>query len=251
MVEGTLKLTPPDDQTRPFELRILGALEARTNERPLALGPRKQRALLARLVISANQVVSRDLLIEDLWAGEPPPGAAKTLRSHISRLRSALEGAADAPTIDARPPGYGLKLSADQRDASRFDRLARRGREALARGAADVAADRLAEALSPWRGPALDDVADEPFARAEAARLDELRLRVFEDRIDADLELGRHRDVVAELERLVDEHPLREQLWRQLMIALYRCDRQAEALSAYRRGRGLLGGELGLEPSAG
>jgi predicted ATPase/DNA-binding SARP family transcriptional activator len=251
MVEGTLKLTPPDDQTRPFELRILGALEARTNERPLALGPRKQRALLARLVISANQVVSRDLLIEDLWAGEPPPGAATTLRSHISRLRSALEGADDAPTIDARPPGYVLKLSADQLDASRFDRLARRGREALARGAADVAADRLAEALSLWRGPALDDVADEPFARAEAARLDELRLRAFEDRIDADLELGRHRDVVAELERLVEEHPLRERLWRQLMIALYRCDRQAEALSAYRRIRGLLAGDLGLEPSAG
>ena len=250
MVEGALKVTPTGDQTRPFELRILGAVEARQNGEPLALGPRKQRALLARLVISANQVVSKDLLIEDLWAGEPPPGAAKTLRSHISRLRSALACGEDSPAIDARPPGYVLKLGADQLDASRFDRLARLGREALARGAADVAAERLREALSLWCGPALDDVADEPFARAQAAHLDELRLAALEDRIEADLELGRHGDIVAELERFVDEHPLRERLWRQLMVALYRCDRQAEALAAYRRIRALLADELGLEPSA-
>jgi predicted ATPase/DNA-binding SARP family transcriptional activator len=251
MVEETLTVTSWGDQTRPFELRILGAVEAISNGEPLALGPRKQRALLARLVISANQVVSKDLLIEDLWAGGPPPGAAKTLRSHISRLRSALGGADNSPAIDAQPPGYVLKLNTDQLDASRFGHLARIGREALSRGALNVAAEQLREALSLWRGPAFDDVADEPFARAEAARLDELRLGALEDRIEADLQLGRHGDVVAELERLVDGEPLRERLWRQLMIALYRCDRQAEALAAYRRIRALLADELGLEPGAG
>ncbi len=217
---------------------------------PLALGPRKQRALLARLLISANRAVSSDVLIEDLWAGEPPPGAATTLRSYISRLRSALGDDDGSPAIRTVPSGYILELAPGQLDAWQFNRLARDGHEALTRGDANLAADRLSEALSLWRGPALGDIADEPFARAEAARLDELGLAALEDRIDADLVLGRHGDVVAELERLVDEHPLRERLWRQLMIALYRSDRQADALSAYRRVRRLLAGELGLEPSA-
>jgi predicted ATPase/DNA-binding SARP family transcriptional activator len=241
---------PPMNRTASFDLGILGPVVGKRRGVPVALGPPKQRALLARLVISANQVVSRDVLIEDLWAGEPPAGAAKTLRSYISRLRSALGDEDDAPAIQTRPPGYVLELRPDQLDVSRFERFAVEGRDALARGSAGLAADRLREALSLWRGPALDDVADAPFARAEAARLDELRLAALEDRIEADLVLGRHSDVVAELDRLVEEHPLRERLWRQLIIALYRCERQVEALSAYRRVRELLAGELGLEPSA-
>jgi predicted ATPase/DNA-binding SARP family transcriptional activator len=190
------------------------------------------------------------VLIEDLWAGEPPAGAPTTLRAYISSLRTALGDDDDAPAIRTVPSGYILELAPAQLDAWQFNRLAREGHDALTRGDANLAADRLSEALSLWRGPALGDIADEPFARAEAARLDELRLAALEDRIDADLVLGRHGDVVAELERLVDEHPLRERAWRQLMIALYRSDRQADALSAYRRIRRLLAGELGLEPSA-
>jgi predicted ATPase/DNA-binding SARP family transcriptional activator len=230
-----------------LEFRILGPVEAARSGRSLPLGGPKQRALLALLLVHRDRVVPSDRLIEELWSGAPPPGARTTLRSHVSRLR-ALLGDGDA-VVHSRPPGYVLVLTPEQLDSARFERLAREGREALGRGAADIAADTLRAALALWRGPALADVAEEPFARLEAARLEELRLSTLEDGIEAELALGRHAELVPTLESLVTEHPLRERLWGYLMLALYRCDRQAEALEAYRRLRARLVDDLGLEPS--
>jgi predicted ATPase/DNA-binding SARP family transcriptional activator len=231
-----------------LEFRILGSVEVTRSGRLLPLGGRRQRALLALLLVHRDHVVSTDRLIEQLWDGAPPPGALKTLRSYVSRLRALLGG--DGETVlRSRSPGYVLECEPEQLDAARFERLARAGREALSAGAAAVAAEKLREALALWHGPALADVADEPFARPESARLEELRLAALEDRIEADLALGRHGELVATLESLVGEHPLRERLWGELMLALYRCERQADALEAYRRIRARLVDELGLEPS--
>jgi DNA-binding SARP family transcriptional activator len=227
------------------EFRILGPLEVVEDGRALRLGSRKQRALLALLVLHAGKVVSRDRLIDDLWHGEPPAAAEITLRSHISRLRSAV-GAARLPS---RTPGYVLLVAPEELDVTRCERLLVEGREALAQGRATVAAERLRSALALWRGPALCDVAYEPFAQGEIGRLDELRIAIIEERIEADLALARHTDLVGELEALVAEHPLRERLRGQLMLALYRSGRQAEALERYRQARRALTDELGLEPS--
>jgi DNA-binding SARP family transcriptional activator/tetratricopeptide (TPR) repeat protein len=227
------------------EFRILGPLEVVENGRPLRLGSRKQRALLALLVLHAGKVVSRDQLIDDLWHGEPPAAAETTLRSHISRLRSAL----GASRLLSRAPGYSLVLAPEELDAARCERLLKDGRDALAQGRPSTAADRLRSAVGLWRGPALADVAYEPFAQAEIGRLEELRHAIVEERIEADLALARHADVVGELEALVAEHPLRERLRGQLMLALYRTGRQADALESYRQARRLLTEELGLEPS--
>jgi DNA-binding SARP family transcriptional activator/tetratricopeptide (TPR) repeat protein len=227
------------------EFRILGPLEVVENGRALRLGSRKQRALLALLVLHAGKVVSRDRLIDDLWHGDPPAAAEVTLRSHISRLRSAL----GASRLLSRPPGYMLVLAPDELDAARCERRVREARDALAQGRAAEAASQLRSALALWRGSALADVAYEPFAQGEIARLEELRLAVLEERIDADLALARHADLVGELEALVADHPLRERLRGQLMLALYRSDRQAEALESYQAARHVLTEELGLEPS--
>jgi DNA-binding SARP family transcriptional activator len=227
------------------DFRILGPLEVVEDGRPLALGSRKQRALLALLVLHAGKVVSRDRLIDDLWHGEPPAAAETTLRAHISRLRSAL----GASRLLSRAPGYALVVTPEELDAALCERLLSEGRDALARGRAAEAAERLRSALALWRGSALADVAYEPFAQGEIARLEELRLAVLEERIDADLALARHADLVGELEALVGEHPLRERLRGQLMLALYRSGRQAEALESYQHARRLLTEELGLEPS--
>jgi DNA-binding SARP family transcriptional activator len=227
------------------EFRILGPLEVVDGGRALRLGSRKQRALLAILVLHAGKVVSRDRLIDDLWHGDPPPAAETTLRSHISRLRSAL----GASRLLSRAPGYTLVLDSEELDAARCERLLAEARDALAHGRAADAAKRLRGALALWRGPVLADVAYEPFAQGAIARLEELRLAVLEERIEADLALARHADLVGEMEALVADHPLRERLRAQLMLALYRSDRQAEALESYQQARRVLTEGLGLEPS--
>ena len=227
------------------EFRILGPVEVVRDGQELRLGGRRQRALLALLLLEPGRRVSVDRLIDELWPGTPPPGAERTLRVYVSRLRATL---GDEPLL-ARPPGYVLKIPADRLDAYGFERLFREGREALARSAAGLAADRLRAALSLWRGPALADVAHDGALALEAERLDGLRLGCREEWIEAELALGHHGALVPELERLVAVEPLRERLWRQLVTALYRSGRQAEALAAYRRVRMILSDELGLEPS--
>jgi predicted ATPase/DNA-binding SARP family transcriptional activator len=234
-----------DPSRAAIDFRILGPIEAVHKDHVVKLGGRRQRSLLALLLLEPGRAVSADRLIDELWDGKPPAGAETTLRSYVSRLRSALSETA----VVARPPGYVLDIQAEQLDAHRFERLLRSGREALARGAAGLAADRLAAALELWRGPALTDVSDAGALAREAERLNELRLVCLEERIEADLALGRHAEVVPELEGLVGEEPFRERFWRQLVVALYRCERQSEALAAYRRARSLLSDELGLEPS--
>src|SRR5438128_8976472 len=229
-----------------MEFRILGSLEVFDGGRRLELGGRKQRQLLAILLVRANEIVSVDRLIEDLWADETPPTAAKSLQVHLSRLRKAL-GRDDV--IVTRGGGYSL-VGADQEiDALRFEQLATRGRERRAAGDVQGAVDDLRESLGLWRGPALAEFAYEPFAQTVISRLEELRVVTLEDRIAAELELGLGGALVPELEALVSEHPLREGLRGQLMLALYRAGRQAEALEAYRAARKVLVEELGIEPS--
>ena len=230
--------------------RILGPLEVAEDDREVELGRGRQRSLLALLLLHANEVVSTERLIDDLWGETPPPTAAKTVQVYVSQLRKGLRnGNAEGPLL-TRGSGYVLRIEPDELDLQRFERALAEGRQALDADAPDTAAEKLREGLALWRGPPLADFAYEPFAQAEIARLEQLRLAALEQRIEADLELGRHAEVVGELEALVAEHPLREGLRAQLMLALYRCDRQAEALAAYRDGRRLLVEELGIEPSS-
>jgi DNA-binding SARP family transcriptional activator len=233
-----------------LEFRILGPLEAARGGRPLRLGGARQRSLLAVLLLHANELVSRDRLIEELWGEEPPETAASALRVHVAQLRKALsDGEPSDRLIVTRAPGYVLTLEPDQLDLHRFERLADQGSRALSEGHWSEASKALHEALALWRGPALADLAYEGFAQPEIARLAELRLSTLESRIEADLALGRHADVIAELEALVAEHPLRELPRGQLMLAFYRTGRQAEALALYRETRRALGDELGIDPS--
>jgi DNA-binding SARP family transcriptional activator len=228
-----------------FELGLLGPVRAVRAGRELPLGGPRQRAVLALLALDAGRVVPATRLVEEVWRGRPPPGAAKTLRSYVSRLRSAL--APEVPVV-ARGGGYVITAEPGLLDVGRFERLVAEGQAALGGGEAVTAGNRFREALALWRGPALADVADvEPLAR-EGARLEELRLIAVEGRVEADLAAGSHAEVAGELERLVAEYPLRERLWRLLMVALYRSGRQADALAAYQRARAMLAGELGLEP---
>ena len=228
-----------------LELRVLGPVQAVRAGRDVALGGPRQRAVLALLVLEAGRVVPAGRLAEDAWAGRPPLGAAKTLRSYVSRLRSAL---APEVTLAARGGGYALSVGPGQLDAARFERLVAEGQAVLRRGEAAAAGNRFREALALWRGPAFAGVADVARLALEAARLEELRLAAVEGRLEAGLALGRAAEVAGELERLVAEHPVRERLWRLLMLALYRGGRQADALAAYQRARAVLAGELGLEP---
>ncbi len=227
---------------------ILGPLSVQSDDGPVRLGGRKQRAVLAMLLIDANRVVSTDRLLDGVW-GEQAGDRLPSLQVYISTLRKLLEPAAGAPQVlVTSPPGYRLQVDPDRVDALRFERLVVRGRKALAEDAYAESRALLGEALDLWRGPALADLADETFAAAEINRLVELRLAAVEDRIEADLALGRHADVVGELDGLVDEHPLRERFWAQLMIALYRAGRQADALRTYARARTLLVEEFGIDP---
>jgi DNA-binding SARP family transcriptional activator len=228
-----------------FEFRILEPVQAVRDGRELELGGPKRRVLLALLLVAAGRVVPAERLADDMWGGHPPPGAAGTLRAHVSRLRTLL--APDAVLL-ARGGGYALAAEPGLLDAARFEQLAGAGRDALEHGEAAVAASRFRDALGLWRGRALADVAEvEPLAR-EAARLEELRLVAVEGRVEADLALGRAAEVVGELEGLVAEYPVRERLWRLLVLALYRAERQVDALAAYRRARDMLAEELGIEP---
>src|SRR5262249_50614233 len=208
-----------------MEFQMLGPFEARVDGCRIELRAAKPRAVLAILLLHANQPVAIDRLIADLWAGQPPATATKTLQTYVSHLRKAF----GAPGIVTGPAGYRLDVGHESLDVHRFERLL-----GEARGAEPtVAGDTLRSALALWRGPALVDFAYEPWAQTEIARLDELRLDALEDRIEADLALGAAAELVAELEALVGEHPLRERLRGQLMLALYRSGRQAHALPPY------------------
>src|SRR6185437_357607 len=205
--------------------------------------------LLAFLLINLNRCVTATRIADALWCGAPPAGADVTLRTHVSHLRRWLArmGARDA--LVTRQAGYGLFVEPDQVDAAQFERLLERGQEALGLGDAEHAARVLSEALSLWRGSVLDDLGPPEFASTEAARLEELRLVALDHRIDADLALGQHYAVIAELERLVAAHPFRERLHCQLMLALYRSGRQADALAVATSVRRHLAEELGVDPS--
>src|SRR5215212_7771900 len=206
-----------------MEYRVLGPLEALGSAGPLPLGGAKQRALLALLLLNANHVVSRERLIDELW-GEDPPETAVT-----------------------RVPGYVIEVEPENVDLIRFERLVKDGRAALAAGDPVSAADTIRAAIALWRGPALTEFAAEPFAQIEGGRLDDLRVAALEERIDADLQLGRHTELTGELEVLITSHPHRERLRAQLMLALYRAGRQSEALDVYRNLRATLD-EIGIEP---
>src|SRR6185437_16087205 len=239
-------------QTELAEFGILGPLEVSRAGYAVPLGGPRQRAVLALLLLEANRVVSLDRLAEDLWAGHQPEGWVTTVQIYVSHLRQALEpgrarGAAGEVLV-TRGRGYLLRVDGGRRDAARFQDGFAAGRAALEAGRYAEAAGTLRTALSLWRSQVLADLADYPFIRPEATRLEELRLAAVEARIDADLALGRHDALTAELEQLVAEHPLRERLHGQLMLALYRCGRQAGALAAYQRVRDLLAGELGIDP---
>jgi DNA-binding SARP family transcriptional activator len=234
-----------------MDFRILGPLEVLDEGRPLSLGGSKQRALLALLLLHANETLSTDRLIDGLWGERPPATAAKTVQVHISRLRKGLagaEGGDPAGLVATREHGYELRLDRECLDAHRFERLVAQGRTELAAGRPGRAASALEEALSLWRGPPLADVAYESFAQGEIARLEDLRVAALEELVEAKLALGRHAEVVGELERLVADYPYRERLRGQLMLALYRCDRQADALQAYQDARRTLVEQLGIEP---
>jgi WD40 repeat protein/DNA-binding SARP family transcriptional activator len=220
--------------TTNMDVQLLGPVEVVSNEAPVALGGPKQRALLAMLALEAGSTVSVERLIDGLWGDDPPTTAPKLVQLYVSHLRKAMAGCADEGAIATRGGGYELRVGRDRVDASRFERL-------LAQGAAR-------EALSLWRGPPLANVAKEPFAAPEIRRLDELRTAAVEVAIDQDLEAGRHREVLPELESLLAREPLRERLHAQRMLALYRSGRQADALEAYRQARATLIEQIGVEP---
>jgi DNA-binding SARP family transcriptional activator len=230
-----------------LQLGILGPLEVRIDDSdPLTLGGRRQKALLAVIALHANEVVSTDRLIDELWGERAPPTALHTVQVFVSRLRKAL--GPFGHRLLTRPPGYVLDLGIDEIDAGRYERLHGGGRAALASGDAARAAALLHEAEALWRGPALAEFAYEPFAQAPIARLEELRLSGREELIEAELALGQHTKVVSELEALVREQPFRERPRGQLMLALYRCGRQADALEAFQDARRTLVEELAVEP---
>jgi YVTN family beta-propeller protein len=228
------------------EFRILGPFELVEDGRPVEIAGRRQRALLAHLLLHTNEVVSSDRLIDGLWGERPPATAPKVLQNAVSQLRRSLGD----ELIVTRAPGYVLRVDPNAIDSRRFETLLDQGRQELASGDTEGAASILREALELWRGPPLDEFSYDPFAEAEIKRLEELHVRALEERIEAELALGRHSDLVGELERLVAAQPLRERPRGQLVLALYRSGRQAEALRAYEDGRRLLAEELGIEPGA-
>jgi DNA-binding SARP family transcriptional activator len=227
-----------------MEFRILGPLEVLDGDRPLDLGGQRQRGLLALLLLHANQVVSSSRLIEELWPDEAKESHAGALQASVSRLRKSLGPGAELLTTV--PTGYVIRLAPGQLDLDRFEHLVQEAGDAEPQ----EAAEKLRGALGLWRGPALADFVYEPFAQAAIGRLEEIRLLAVEMRVDADLALGRHAALVAELDALATEHPLRERLYGQLILALYRSGRQAEALAVYQSARRVLVDELGIEPSA-
>jgi DNA-binding SARP family transcriptional activator len=227
------------------DFSILGPLEVVRDGRPVPIGGARERALLSLLLLRANEAVTPDRLIDELWGDPPPPTARKSLQVRVAGLRRAL----GADVLVSRGGAYAIHVDTTQLDLRRFEQLLSGGARALADGNPRSAVSELREALALWRGPALAEFAYESFAQPAIARLEELRLTALELRIDADLALARHAHVVGELKDLVAAHPLRERLQGQLMLALYRDGRQAEALDVYRQARDMLVAELGLEPS--
>jgi DNA-binding SARP family transcriptional activator len=238
--------TPPTAQPEGMmHARILGSFQLEAGGRTIPMGGVRQRAVLVSLLLHVNEVVPSEQLLMDLWGEDSPLSAANSLQAAISRLRRVLPPG----RLITRAPGYALRIFPEELDVSQFEQLVSEGREALTAGAAEQAARTLRQALSLWQGPALADFRYEPFAQAEIVRLEELHLTCLEERVEADLALGMASVLVAELRQLVSEHPLRERLRSQLMLALYRDGRQAEALEVYREFRSVLRDELGLDPS--
>jgi WD40 repeat protein/DNA-binding SARP family transcriptional activator len=232
-----------------LEFRILGPLSVRADGAPVALGGPKQRGLLALLLLNANRVVSRDRLVAELFPEQSVNSADHALRNHVSRLRKVFAAVgSDEPRVAARAPGYLLRVEPGELDLERFEQIVSDGREALAAGRTEAAAALLRSAEQLWEGRPFADLEFEPFGRLEVERLEELRLAAVEERIDAELALGRALALVPELETLADDHPYREHFRAQLMLALYRSGRQAEGLAVYQQARTLLNDELGLEP---
>lgn len=231
-----------------MEYRILGPLEVLDQGRPVSLGGTRQRALLTLLLLHRNEVVSTDRVLDELWGEHPPESGPKAVQVAVSQLRKALQStrATDDGVLITRAPGYLLRVRDGELDRDRFESLVER---ASAEDDPTARAAMLREALSLWRGPPLADLTYEPFLQPAIARLEEARLAAIEDRIDADIAVGRHSALVGELEELVARHPLRERLRGQLMLALYRSGRQADALTAYQEGRRTLVDELGVEPA--
>jgi DNA-binding SARP family transcriptional activator len=227
-----------------MDYRILGPLEAFDGERQLPLGGARQRAVLALLLLHGNETLTRDVIVDELWADDAPPTAAKVLQNCVSALRKELP----PDSIRTVAGAYQLVLEPDELDRDRFEGLLAEGRAALEAGDHADAADQFRRALGLWRGAPLSDLSYEPFAQDEIKRLEELHVAALEDRIESELALGHHDELVPELEALVSRHPLRERLRAQLMLALYRAGRQAEALEAYRAARRTLLAELGIEP---
>ena len=228
-----------------MEFRILGPLDVRDGDQAVELAGGRQRALLALLIINANETVSTDRIVEELWGESSPQTAPKVIQNHVSQLRRALGDG----LLVTEGSGYRLQLEPGSVDVARFEELLAEGRRTLEQGNAEAAAGLFRESLELWRGSPLADVAFEPFAQAEIARLEERRLVAVEERIEADLALGKHDDLVGELEALIAKSPLRERIRAQLMLALYRSGRQSEALAAYQDARSTLVEELGIEPT--
>jgi YVTN family beta-propeller protein len=227
---------------------VLGPVEVSDNGSNLPIGGPKQRALLADLILNARTIVSTAQLIDDVWGDASPPTAGHTVETYIARLRRVLRDGSRPEVLLTRPPGYLLDVEPGQVDALRFGQLVEAGTAAAGRGDHEEASALLRAALALWRGQALADVADAPFARAAARRLADQHLLALERRIDSDLQLGLAQDLIPELQALVVSHPYHEPFHRQLMLALYRSGRQSDALDAFRRARGLLVDELGIEP---
>jgi DNA-binding SARP family transcriptional activator/DNA-binding beta-propeller fold protein YncE len=222
-----------------MDIRVLGPLEVEVNGQLVDLGALKERTLLAVLLLHANEAVSSERLADELWGARPPPSAPKLVQTYVSHLRKFVPVA-----IETRPPGYALRVEPDALDVTRFEWLVERATGEPA----EVASRTLCEALALWRGSAFEGISFESFAAQETERLEDARLTAVALRIDADLALGRHEQLVAELKALVARHRFRERLRAQLMVALYRSGRQADALAVYREGARMLGEELGLEP---
>lgn len=233
-----------------FEFGILGPLEVRFAGNPVQLGGTKQRAVLTMLLLNANRTVSTAGLIDGLWGEDPPATAVQALQVHVGKLRQAFANTGVSQPIITRRPGYLVEVSQGGLDVERFEELGRRGRDALDRGRPSEASALLEQALECWRGPALADVIEQPFASAAATRLEERRLAVLADRFDADLEREAHAGIVGELREATALHPFRERLWEQLILALYRCGNQAEAIAAFQSARSALVEQVGIEPSA-
>jgi len=230
---------------------ILGPLEVSANGERLELGGPKQRALLAMLLLHVDEVVSSDRLVEALWADKPPGAARHALEVNVSRLRKTLgANSAGGSALVTRAPGYVLHVEPGELDVQRFERLLADGRRARAEGDAELASSAFHQADGLWRGRPLADLEFEPFARGEVERLEELQLVGIEERIEADMARGRDGELVGELRRLTGEHPWRERLYAQLMLALYRSGRQADALETFTRAREVLVEQLGIEPGA-